>query len=80
MSGWGEFISAFAVFLLSHAIPVRPAVKGWVVARIGARGFTIGYSVLSTAILVWLIGAAGRAPFVVVWGCAGVGRLCSLCL
>jgi uncharacterized membrane protein len=65
--GWLELIAAFAVFFASHAIPVRPAVKGTIVAVIGSRGFSIAYSTLSLAVLVWLIAAAGRAPYVQVW-------------
>lgn len=67
MSGWAEFAMAWAAFLASHAIPVRAPVKPWIVARIGAAGFGICYSALSLAALVWLIGAAGRAPFVEIW-------------
>ncbi|WP_424968118.1 NnrU family protein [Dinoroseobacter sp. S375] len=65
--GWTELGVAFAVFLLSHAIPVRPPVKPWLVARLGQGGFTILYSMLSLAVLVWVIGAAGRAPVVPLW-------------
>jgi uncharacterized membrane protein len=68
--GWGEFIAAFGVFFLSHSIPVRPKVKAWLVARLGQGGFTLGYSILSLAVLAWVIGAAGRAPFVSLWGWA----------
>ncbi|MDK3074585.1 NnrU family protein [Sedimentitalea sp. JM2-8] len=71
MGGWGEYAAAWTVFLLSHAIPVRPPVKPWLVARLGAAGFGIAYSVLSLAILIWLIGAAQRAPFVELWPRAG---------
>lgn len=70
MAGWAEFIAAFGVFFLSHSIPVRPKVKAWLVARVGQRGFTLGYSLLSLAVLAWVIGAAGRAPFVPLWGWA----------
>ncbi len=65
--GWAEFTAAFAVFFLSHSVPVRPPVKARIVAHAGQRGFALGYSVLSLAVLVWVIGAAGRAPFVPVW-------------
>ena len=61
--GWLEYILAFAAFFATHAIPVRPPVK----ARIGARGFSLAYSALSVAVLAWLIGAAGRAPYVEIW-------------
>ena len=64
MAGWWEFIAALAVFFASHAIPVRPPVKPWLVARLGPRGYLLAYSVLSIAILAWLIGAAARAPHV----------------
>lgn len=67
MTGWFEFIAAFAVFFASHMIPIRPGVKGPIVARIGARGFTILYSLLSVLVLIWLIVAAGRAPTVLLW-------------
>jgi uncharacterized membrane protein len=67
MAGWFEFIAAFVVFFTSHAIPVRPAVKGRIVALIGAGGFTLAYSALSIAVLTWLIVAAGRAPNIVLW-------------
>ncbi|KGF66882.1 NnrU family protein [Hoeflea sp. BAL378] len=64
MNGWGEFIAAYGLFLASHAIPVRPPVKPYLTARLGKAGFSLAYSVLSIAVLVWLIMAAGRAPYV----------------
>lgn len=67
MLGWAEYLAAFIAFFASHAIPVRPAVKGAIGARIGAPGFTLAYSALSIAVLTWLIGAAGRAPIVTLW-------------
>jgi uncharacterized membrane protein len=67
LNGWVEFIAAFVVFLLSHAIPARPAVRAALVNSLGERGFLIGYSVVSLAILTWLIVATGRAPIVLLW-------------
>lgn len=66
MAGWGEFAAALAVFLASHAIPVRPPVRPWLVGRLGLKGYFAAYSLLSVVILVWLAGAAQRAPFVAV--------------
>lgn len=66
MGGWGAFAAALAVFLLSHAIPVRPPVRPWLVARLGLRGYLLAYSLLSLAVLYWLIVAAGAAPYVEV--------------
>ena len=65
--GWMDFIAAFAVFLLSHSLLLRPPVKGPLVALLGARGFTLAYSLLSILILAWLIRAAGNAPWIGIW-------------
>ncbi|MCR9109331.1 NnrU family protein [Marivita sp. XM-24bin2] len=65
--GWLEFIFAFAAFFLTHSVPIRPPIKPWLVARLGRAGFGIAYSALSLGVLAWLIGAAGRAPFVPLW-------------
>jgi len=67
VSGWGEFVAAYGVFLVSHAIPIRPPVRPFVTARLGRVGFSLAYSLLSIAVLVWLIVAAGRAPHVELW-------------
>ncbi|MBV2361631.1 NnrU family protein [Thalassococcus sp. CAU 1522] len=70
MTAWGEFTAAFLVFFLSHALPVRPPLRPRLETVLGRRGFTIAYSALSLAVLAWLIGAAGRAPFVPLWNWA----------
>ncbi|WP_050525907.1 NnrU family protein [Pseudorhodobacter aquimaris] len=64
---WAEFFVAFAVFMAAHRIPTAPRSKAVLQARLGARGFTLAYSLLSTVLLIWLIVAAGRAPVVVLW-------------
>ena len=64
MAGWAEFIAALVVFLLSHMIPVRPPVRPLLIRSLGLRGYFLGYSLLSILVLVWLIVAAGRAPYV----------------
>ena len=66
MSGWGEFLLALGVFLLSHAIPVRPPVRPWLIAHLGRAGYFTAYSLFSLAVLGWLIVAAARAPYVEV--------------
>lgn len=65
--GWIEFSLAMMVFLFSHALPVRPPIKPWFVDRLGVRGFTLAYSAASIVILIWIIRAASRAPFVELW-------------
>ena len=67
MTGWIEFAAAMALFLISHRLPAWLGVKGWLQARLGAAGYVALFSVLSIAILWWLILAAGRAPFVPLW-------------
>lgn len=62
-----EFMAALAAFLVSHSIPASPGVRARLVARLGERGYLIGYSLLSLGLLAWLIGAAARAPVIVLW-------------
>jgi uncharacterized membrane protein len=65
--GWLEFAAAYVVFFLTHAVPVRPPLRPVLQAAFGLRGFALAYSALSLAALTWVIGAAGRAPFVPMW-------------
>ncbi|PTW45245.1 NnrU family protein [Rhodovulum kholense] len=67
MGGWAEFAAAFALFLLSHAVPARPGVKARLTGALGQKGYLAAYVTVSLALLAWLIGAAGRAPFVALW-------------
>lgn len=67
MSGWGEYVMAFAAFLGSHVIPAMPRLRGALIGALGRRGYVIGYSLLSVVLLYWLIVAAGRAPVVPLW-------------
>ena len=62
-----EFFAALALFLLSHAIPARPALRQRLAAMLGERTYQLLYSILSLALLVWLISAAARAPYVPLW-------------
>lgn len=62
-----EFLVACAVFLLAHALPGATGLRGALVARLGRTGYLVGYSVLSTVLLVWLVWAALRAPHVALW-------------
>ena len=64
---WAEYALAFAAFFLTHSVPIRPPARPWLVARLGHAGFALGYSALSLGVLAWLIGAAGRAPYLPLW-------------
>ncbi len=63
-----EFLAALAAFVLTHAVPARPALRDRLVGALGRKVYLTLYSALSLALLVWLISAAIRAPDIVVWG------------
>lgn len=65
--GWLEFVVAFTIFFATHSVPVSPRVRPRLVALAGRRVFAIGYSLLSLAMLMWVISAAARAPRVGLW-------------
>lgn len=67
MAGWGGFAAAFVAFLLSHAIPARPAVRRPLVRWLGERGYLAAYSAVSLAVLAWLVIEAAHAPPVLLW-------------
>ncbi|MEO1191013.1 MAG: NnrU family protein [Pseudomonadota bacterium] len=64
---WLWFAAALVAFLLAHSLPLRPPVKAWFVAKLGRGGFQLLYSALSLLLLVWVIRAAGEAPYVELW-------------
>jgi uncharacterized membrane protein len=70
MAGWGEYGAAWLAFVLSHMLPARPALRRPLVARLGEGGYLALYTLASLAVLGWLIGAAGRAPSLPLWGWA----------
>lgn len=74
MTGWGEYLAAWAFFLGAHMIPALPGPRGWLVGRLGRRGYLAAFSLLSIALLYWLIVAAGRAPYVPLWDQPGWSR------
>lgn len=64
---WIELALAMALFMASHRLPAAFGAKGRLIAAFGKTGYTVVFSVVSIALLVWLIAAAGRAPFVPLW-------------
>lgn len=62
-----EFLIAFVVFLVAHALPTRPPIRDRLVRRLGERGFQLVYSAVSLGLLAWLIVAAIAAPYVELW-------------
>ena len=59
--------AALAAFFASHSLPVQPPIRRWLHARLGKVVYLSFYSGVSLAVLVWLVIAAGRAPFVEIW-------------
>lgn len=64
---WLEFAGVVVAFFVTHSVPVRPKVRAALVGRLGERGFTAAYSVLSLAMLAAVIAAAATAPFILLW-------------
>ena len=60
-TGWLDLAMAFVLFLASHSLPARPAVRSRLVAALGEAGYLVLYSAVSLLALTWLIVAAGRA-------------------
>ena len=67
MLSWFEYFIAFIAFLVTHSLPLRPSIRPMLTGWLSPTGFTMVYSLLSLLVLAWLIGAAGRAPYVGLW-------------
>ena len=65
--GWIEYVLALVLFMASHRIPATPGLKARLETALGRRGYILVFSVISTALLFWVIFAAGRAPYVALW-------------
>lgn len=62
-----EFLISLAAFLAAHVLPTRTGLRDRAIARIGRAPYMAGYSVLSLGLVVWVISAALRAPYVALW-------------
>ncbi|WP_404404775.1 NnrU family protein [Pelagibacterium halotolerans] len=58
---------ALSVFLGTHLLPSIPRLRDRLISRFGKRPYLIGYGLVSTACLVWVIAAAVTAPVVFLW-------------
>ncbi|MXN65533.1 NnrU family protein [Stappia sp. GBMRC 2046] len=63
-----SFIAAIIAFFAAHSIPAIKPVRSALVGAMGLRGYLATYSVLSLALLAWVIWAALNAPYVELWG------------
>lgn len=62
-----EFVAAFLVFIGAHVLPARTGLRDALINRLDRRAYLILYSLLSLALLAWLISAATRAPHIALW-------------
>jgi uncharacterized membrane protein len=62
-----ELLLAAALLLATHYGISSTPLRGWLVARLGERTYLALYSLLSLGILMWLILAYRRAPYIELW-------------
>ncbi len=62
-----EFGLAILVFIAAHVLPVRTGLRAWGIERFGRAAYVGAYSALSLALIVWVLAAYGRAPYVPLW-------------
>jgi uncharacterized membrane protein len=62
-----ELLLAAALLLATHYGISSTPLRGWLVARVGERPYLVLYSALSLGVLIWLIFAYQRAPYIELW-------------
>lgn len=74
MTGWTAYALALALFVVSHFVPRLGDLRGRLIAGIGRRTYFSVYGLISLALLVWVVSAAARAPFVELWSQTALTR------
>ncbi|WP_425101784.1 NnrU family protein [Tropicibacter sp. S64] len=67
MTGWAEYTLALTLFAASHFVPRLWGLRERLIGALGRRVYFSVYGLISLALLVWVIAAAGRAPYVELW-------------
>ncbi|MCB1341132.1 MAG: NnrU family protein [Pseudooceanicola sp.] len=67
MTGWTEYCLALAVFVASHFLPRVCGLRDRLIGKVGRRVYFATYGLISVGLLVWVVVAAGRAPYVELW-------------
>ena len=62
-----ELFIAILCFILTHAIPAHKPLRAQLVRAMGQKMYIALYSMMSTAVLIWLGFAYVAAPYVEVW-------------
>ena len=53
-----ELLVAIAAFLLAHVVPPAPPVRARLIGWLGQRVYLGAYSLLSVALIAWIVAAA----------------------
>jgi len=64
---WAEYSAALALFGATHFLPSHRPLRDRLIGALGRRAYFALYGTVSTVLLVWLVLAAGRAPFIAVF-------------
>lgn len=67
IDGFAAFALALAVFFLTHSLPAIRPIKRRAIAVMGERAYLAVYSLISLAVLAWVIAAALAAPYFALW-------------
>lgn len=67
MTGSTEYAVALALFVASHFLPRLGGMREKLIGAVGRRTYFSLYGLVSVALLVWVIVAAGRAPYIELW-------------
>lgn len=62
-----ELCVAMVLFVASHVVPSMPAVRPRLVGVLTEKGFLAAYSIVSIALIVWVVHAYNIAPYVALW-------------
>ncbi|MBL4812226.1 MAG: NnrU family protein [Rhodobacteraceae bacterium] len=69
--GWAEYIVVWVAFLVTHYLPsiggAGASLRNRLITRFGRGRYFAAYGIISTLLLIWMIGAAARAPQVLIW-------------
>ncbi|WP_350335305.1 NnrU family protein [Coralliovum pocilloporae] len=65
-----EFVLSIVVFLAAHVLPRKLALRERLIPVIGRPAYMVLYSGLSLGLLVWIISAAARGPYIELWSFA----------
>ncbi|HHG89695.1 MAG TPA: NnrU family protein [Devosia sp.] len=63
----GEFLLSIGLFAAAHIVPPATGMRKKAVSIMGERSYLIAYSLVSVVLLVWMISAAMRAPYLALW-------------